>query len=69
MSTIIKYEVRDSETYDLVTPIEVRCGCGNEIELWDSWANACNNCGKEYNGSGQELSTREFWGEETGEVF
>ena len=57
MSTIIKYEVRDEITYALVTPMKIRCGCSNKIELWDSWANVCNTCGKEYNGSGQELSS------------
>jgi hypothetical protein len=41
--------------------------CNNPVELLSSWANQCDNCGAEYNGSGQRLAPREQWGEETGE--
>ncbi len=47
----------------------VKCGCGTLVECDDSWANECRRCGREFNGSGQALAPREFWGEETGETF
>ena len=50
------------------TPV-VECGCGRPVECWDSWANACERCGTEFNGSGQQLNPRHMWGEETGESF
>ena len=50
------------------TPV-VQCTCGAEVECWSGWANECDRCGTEYNGSGQRLAPREFWGEETGEQF
>lgn len=42
--------------------------CRSEVILECGWANQCEGCGVEYNGSGQELVSREFWGEETGEL-
>ena len=45
---------------------ECNC-CGCEVVL-DSWTNTCD-CGIDYNGSGQQLAPRRFWGEETGETF
>jgi hypothetical protein len=39
--------------------------CRRPVEL-AGFTNTCD-CGVEYNGSGQELASREFWGEETGE--
>lgn len=53
-----------NETCDVTT-----CRCGNTVELWNSWANECENCGQEYNGFGQALRPREEWGYETGEEF
>lgn len=51
-------------------PAVILCNhCKKEVELRSSWANSCPECGVEYNGSGQELAPREFWGEETGERF
>lgn len=47
-------------------PAEGRCDCGRCVVLDDSWINSCD-CGREYNGSGQELAPRAQWGEETGE--
>lgn len=47
----------------------IRCECGNEVELVEFWVNKCDECGREYNGFGQLLSSREQWGEETGERF
>lgn len=47
----------------------VLCNCGDIVECWDSWANECDKCGTEYNGSGQELAPRNQWGWETGETF
>lgn len=46
----------------------IRCDCGCEITLYDWWSTGCD-CGTEYNGSGQRLAPRQFWGEETGETF
>jgi hypothetical protein len=43
------------------------CVCGQRVVITRSWANACGGCGREYNGSGQLLADRAFWGEETGE--
>jgi hypothetical protein len=45
------------------------CDCGRTIVLDCPWVNTCDHCGREYNGSGQELAPREQWGEETGESF
>lgn len=47
-------------------PAEGRCACGELVILDDSWLNACD-CGRDYNGSGQELAPRDQWGEETDE--
>jgi hypothetical protein len=44
------------------------CDCGGKVSLSSGWANACPDCGAEYNGFGQRLAPREQWGEETGEV-
>jgi hypothetical protein len=43
------------------------CVCGAHVTLHSAWANACDWCGREYNGSGQLLADRSYWGEETGE--
>lgn len=40
--------------------------CSTEVIL-DRFTNTCCDCGVDYNGSGQELASREQWGEETGE--
>lgn len=50
-------------------PAVIECRCGAEIELHDSWLNTCDDCGCDFNGSGQELAPREQWGEETGEHY
>lgn len=47
----------------------IECDCGAPVELGSSWANSCEKCGREYNGSGQLLASRSQWGEETGERF
>ena len=44
-----------------------------QIKCCDVWlslgkfTNTCDKCGADYNGSGQLLAPRQFWGEETGE--
>lgn len=43
--------------------------CGEVVYLYSGWANDCEKCGTEYNGSGQMLASRDQWGEETGERF
>ena len=40
--------------------------CGTVVSL-ESFTNTCQNCGADYNMSGQRLSSRRLWGEETGE--
>lgn len=47
-------------------PAVGRCHCGTEITL-DSFTCTCDDCGRDYNQSGQELAPRWQWGEETGE--
>ncbi len=67
---VISEAVRDPDTFELIEAQVIECNrCGSEIALWSSWANACDRCGVEYNGSGQELAPRSQWGEETGERF
>lgn len=61
-------EIRISEE-TVREPAECRCACGATVVLWDTWATDCQRCGREYNGSGQELADRRFWGDETGERF
>lgn len=70
MSKIIKYEYEDrgANRPPKQIPI-VECNCGSFVECYDSWTNDCVVCHTEYNGSGQELAPRSFWGEETGEIF
>ena len=46
---------------------EVKC-CGSWIQCL-GFTNTCDCCNTDYNGSGQELSPREQWGEETGESY
>lgn len=46
-------------------PAVGECSCGAHVEL-AHFTNTCV-CGRDYNGSGQELAPREQWGEETGE--
>jgi hypothetical protein len=49
---------------------EIECRrCGATVTIDNGWANACERCGTEYNGAGQMLAPRRFWGEETGEHF
>ena len=50
---------------------KIQCECGSLIELYSYWANSCTNpkCNNEYDADGGLLVPREFWGEETGEVF
>lgn len=40
--------------------------CEEEVYL-DGFTNTCEKCGTDYNMSGQQLASRRFWGEETGE--
>lgn len=47
----------------------IECHCGASLALYSYWANSCTECEREYDDSGGLLAPREFWGEETGEVF
>lgn len=58
-----------SVTNSYYMPGIIRCVCGEPLELVSAWANECLSCEREYNGFGQLLAPRCFWGEETGEVF
>jgi hypothetical protein len=42
------------------------CDCGQHVEL-PGFTNTCPKCHADYNSSGQRLSARDSWGEETGE--
>ena len=44
-------EVRGRDRHGML----IRCECGQEFELADSWENECPRCKRHYNGSGQEL--------------
>ncbi len=61
MTNLIRYE-----SYGRGERPVIRCDCGREIFCIE-FTNTCENCGSDYNSSGQLLSPREFWGEETGE--
>lgn len=39
-------------------PETIRCHCGEALTLDSAWANTCDLCGREYNGSGQLLAPR-----------
>lgn len=43
----------------------IECDCGEELEC-HNFTNTCK-CGKDYNFAGQQLASRDQWGEETGE--
>lgn len=57
------------DEYTVWYPAAIRCVCGVEVELWDTWCSTCTKCGRDYNGSGQLLAPRSQWGEETGETL
>lgn len=43
---------------------QVECDCGNTVYCNSGFANDCERCGREYNGSGQQLAPRSQWGGE-----
>ena len=43
-----------------------RCDCNAHVVL-RGFTNTCDDCGAEYNSSGQRLAPRDQWGEDTGE--
>lgn len=47
-------------------PAILRCDCGAEVVLDDSFLNTCR-CGRDFDGAGHLLAPRSQWGEETGE--
>lgn len=49
-----------------IDPAVGLCDCGTGVVLSD-FTNTCDQCGRDYNSSGQLLAPREQWGEETGE--
>lgn len=67
MATHVRYEEEDRGGQKRRFKV-IRCDCGCEITLYNWWSTDCD-CGLEYNGSGQRLAPRQFWGEETGETF
>ena len=54
-------------TQSYVEPASGRCGCGQQVVLDDARANACETCGREYDGDGVKLAHRSLRGEEAGE--
>lgn len=59
--------VVESFTARHVEPGEGRCSCGAIVQFFGG-DETCSGCGRDYNGSGQELAPRSQWGEETGET-
>jgi hypothetical protein len=57
----------DRREHNYREPAVGRCVCGRNVEL-GRFTNSCD-CGRDYNGSGQELAPRSQWGEETGESW
>ncbi len=51
---------------DRVTARVGECRCGAEVDLSDPMTNVCSECGRLYNGYGQELRPEDEW-EEPGE--
>lgn len=49
-------------------PSVLQCPCGVPLALHDALTNECD-CGRFYNGGGQELCHPRLWGEDTGERF
>jgi hypothetical protein len=45
----------------------VKCDCGRRVQCTHHWLNTCDGCGRDYSSTGQALSPRMEWGEETGE--
>lgn len=63
MARIITPAVYDTEFGPPVAPAVLRCDCRGEVELWDPMTNACDRCGRLYNGSGQALRPEDEWEE------
>ena len=60
------YQMREFDyDYSYRVPAEIKC-CDEWLSL-GSFTNTCPHCDADYNGSGQLLTSRQFWGEETGE--
>ncbi len=57
--------VIDRREHSWSEPAVIECSCGQEVQL-AHFTNTCA-CNRDYNMSGQLLSARENWGEETGE--
>ena len=55
------------DTHSYTEPAIIKCHCGCNVELY-GFTNTCD-CGADYNMSGQQLASREQWGEETGEQY
>ena len=53
-------------TWDYMEPAVGICKCGRRVTLDSAMVNPCD-CGRAYNGFGQELAPYAQWGEETGE--
>ena len=59
-----KLEYYENE-FSYRVPAEILC-CEEWMRL-GKFTNTCTYCGADYNGSGQLLAARHYWGEETGE--
>ena len=62
------YQIKEFD-YDYMyrVPATLKC-CDTWLEL-SRFTNTCSKCGTDYNESGQQLASRVFWGEETGETW
>lgn len=54
-------------TRSFITPRSGRCLCGQRVVLTSARSNACETCGRAYDGSGVELDDRSLWGEGAGQ--
>ena len=55
-------------TRSFIRPASGRCGCGQQVVLDEVWANACEACGRAYDGDGVELANRSRRVEGTGKI-
>ena len=54
-------------TQSYVEPASGCCRCGQQVVLDDARTNACETCGREYDGDGAELADQSLRGEAAGE--
>jgi hypothetical protein len=58
----------ENTSYSYIDHAVGECVCGEHVTL-DGFTCTCENCGADYNSSGQRLAPREQWGDDTGETL